>query len=106
MFIPKVSAELSSVMRDTNVEIINWIQSTLGDSSRPFFDFFSTFGGPLGWLLMVSLLFWLSGSKSGLRVGFATALGTITNTMLKWAFACQVCEFGARQEAPSSRDLR
>ena len=63
------------------------MQSRFGEGSRPFFDFFSYWGGPTGWLLVASLVFWLSGSKSGLRVGFCTYLATITNVMSKWLLA-------------------
>jgi membrane-associated phospholipid phosphatase len=70
-----------------NVDFINWMQSTFGQGWRPFFDVFSTWGGPAGWLLIRALAFWLSGSIAGLRVGFSTAIATITNDMLKWTFA-------------------
>lgn len=66
-------------------DVINWMQTTFGEGSRPFFDFFSHCGGPVGWLLVIPLVFWLSGSKAGLRVGFSTAIAIVANKMLKWS---------------------
>ena len=75
------------MVRGSSFDVIHWMQSTFGDGSRPFFDLFSTWGGPHGWLLVLPLVFWLSGSKAGLRIGFSIAIATITNKMLKWSFA-------------------
>jgi membrane-associated phospholipid phosphatase len=67
--------------------MINWMQATFGENGRLFFDFFSTFGGPYGWLLVAPLVFWLAGSKAGLRVAFPIAFAMIANTLLKWSLA-------------------
>jgi membrane-associated phospholipid phosphatase len=74
-------------MNQFTIDSINWLQRTFGSESRVFFDFFSSWGGPTGWLLVGALVFWLSGSKAGLRVGFSTSIAGITNTLLKWTFA-------------------
>jgi membrane-associated phospholipid phosphatase len=68
-------------------DTINWMQVTIGENGRHFFDFFSAFGGPYGWLLFVPLVFWLAGSKAGLRVAFTVSVSMIANTLLKWSFA-------------------
>ena len=74
-------------MNQFTFDSINWLQGTFGNESRPFFDFFSFWGGPTGWLLVGALVFWLSGSRAGLRVGFSASIAGITNTLLKWSFA-------------------
>lgn len=74
-------------MSGFSFDVINWLQTRFGQGGRPFFDVFSTLGGPGGWLLVGALVYWLSGSKAGLRVGFSTAIATITNEILKWLFA-------------------
>jgi membrane-associated phospholipid phosphatase len=73
-------------MSQFTVDVISWMQGTFGQTSA-FLDFFSTWGGPTGWLFVVSLVFWLGGSTMGLRVGFATSIASITNPPLKWAIA-------------------
>lgn len=75
------------IVNDLTFDVVNWMQGTFGQGWRPFFDIFSTLGGPGGWLLVGALAFWLIGSKAGLRVGLMTAVATITNEMLKWSLA-------------------
>lgn len=64
-----------------------WLQGLFATGGTPFFDFFSTWGGPSGWLLVGFSVFWLSGSRNGLRVGFALCIAGVTNTWLKWLIA-------------------
>lgn len=70
-----------------SVDAIRWMQETFGANGRFFFDFFSALGGPYGWLLVLPCVFWLAGSKAGLRVAFPITLAMISNTLLKWALA-------------------
>ena len=58
-------------------DVINWMQGTFGDDGNGFFDFFSTWGGPTGWLLVVALVFWLGGSKPPLQVVVGWGLGLL-----------------------------
>lgn len=74
-------------MSQFTVDVVNWMQGTFAEESGRFFDFFSTWGGPVGWPFVVSLVFWLGGSTLGLRVGFATSIASITNPPLKWVVA-------------------
>ena len=48
-------------MSQFTVDVVNWMQGTFGEESGRFFDFFSTWGGPVGWPFVVSLVFWLGG---------------------------------------------
>jgi membrane-associated phospholipid phosphatase len=54
---------------------------------RPLIDLFSLLGGPAGWLLVVALCFWWSGSRLGVRVATVTATSSLLNVLLKWLFA-------------------
>ena len=85
----KLSALFYNVIfcaRRLDVVLINWLQSTFGAGSRPFFDFFSACGGPRHWQVVLPLVFWLAGSKVGLRVAFPTAIAGIFTWVLKWSF--------------------
>ena len=68
-----------------DVQVINWMQNTFGESSRYFFELISVLGGPYGWLFVVPLVFWFAGSKAGLRVTLAICIAMIANTLLKWS---------------------
>lgn len=74
-------------MTEVTVAAVEWLQTTFGEAGRPLFDIFSTWGGPVGWELVVPLAFWLGGSRLGLRVGFATLVAAAGNLVLKWSFA-------------------
>ena len=50
-------------------------------------DFLAATGGSAGATVLVALAFWCSGSRLGLRLGWAVALSLGLNTLLKWSFA-------------------
>ena len=74
-------------MDSLTVQLISWLQSTAGIQNRWLFDFFSELGGPTGWLLVSSLVFWISGSRNGIRVGLVISISALLNTWLKWLIA-------------------
>lgn len=71
-------------MDSLSVQLISWLQTTAGVESRWFFDFFSDWGGPTGWLLVSGLVFWISGTRNGIRVGLIISVSAVLNTWLKW----------------------
>lgn len=84
---PQVAQRHPEPAVSSSIDIINWLQSTFGENSRFLFEFFSVAGGPYGWLVVTPLVFWLAGSKVGLRVAFTVVIAMIINTLLKWAIA-------------------
>lgn len=70
-----------------NENAIQRMQEIFGRDGSVFFDFFSTWGGPTGWLLVVAIVFWFGGSKVGLRVGFSMCIAYVLNPLLKWSLA-------------------
>lgn len=61
------------------------LQSALPAALRPALDAASLFGGTVGWILLVGLAFWCSGSRLGIRVALLTSVSSLLNVVLKWA---------------------
>ena len=54
-------------------------------AARPILDAASVLGGTPGWLLLISLAFWWSGSRLGVRVALVASISAVSNLLLKWA---------------------
>ena len=64
--------------------VTNWLQHAIPDAARPLLDAASFFGGTPGWLLLIALSFWWSGSRLGVRVALVTSASALLNVLAKW----------------------
>jgi membrane-associated phospholipid phosphatase len=64
--------------------VTNWLQHAIPDAARPLLDLASFLGGTPGWLLLVALAFWWSGSRLGVRVALVTSASALLNVLAKW----------------------
>jgi membrane-associated phospholipid phosphatase len=84
-----LSGELASSrypLGHLDVAITQWLQDAVPASLRPVLDAASYAGGTLGWLLVIALAFWWSGSRLGVRVALVASASAVTNILLKWIF--------------------
>jgi membrane-associated phospholipid phosphatase len=72
---------------DVDVAITGWLQSVVPSTARPILDAASFLGGTPGWLLLIGLAFWWSGSRVGVRVALVASISAVFNLLLKWALA-------------------
>jgi membrane-associated phospholipid phosphatase len=70
---------------DVDVAITGWLQSVVPGAARPILDAASILGGTPGWLLLISLAFWWSGSRLGVRIALVASISAVSNLLLKWA---------------------
>lgn len=77
-------AGLSSAAADADVAITNWLQGAVPSAARPILDAASMFGATPGWLLLIGLAFWWSGSRLGVRVALCASIAATSNLLLKW----------------------
>lgn len=65
------------------VDLMEWLQTHLGDAWISFMSFFSLFGEELPLILIVGFVYWSYDKNLGRKVGLTAIMGLIWNTMIK-----------------------
>lgn len=68
---------------DWEVQLMAWLQATLGEVGTSIFSFFSTFGEELFLILFLGFLYWSFNKEMGKGVGLTVLMGLVWNPMIK-----------------------
>ena len=63
--------------------LMEWLQTTLGDSAAVFLTKFSFFGEEAAMLLILGFFYWGYNKKLGIRIGSAIIIGVVLNPLIK-----------------------
>ncbi|MEM7099358.1 MAG: phosphatase PAP2 family protein [Pseudomonadota bacterium] len=65
------------------MDLVNFTQELFGPGVAGFMELVTDLGGPIGWLVLLHLIFIFAGIEKGLQLTIVGALALITNTWLK-----------------------
>ena len=88
-------------LQDLMLDMIRWVQSFSNPFLDGFFQFITTLGEDMFFILVIALVFWCMDKDFGYKMGFAYLTSGIVNTVIK-----EICRIPRPIGYPGIRSLR